>query len=144
MKAHGYQLAGDTFEWPTKQDLENMPLDKPAKISSMRQKQESFNDEKQRALLFGEMYTLGRNITQSLGNMLKASKAGVPFENFDVKGITNLHSQLVPIRGAQSHSVFTKNLDEVKSSNLIDKFEAWGDEYVGLTKDISLPAKVKV
>lgn len=115
-----------------------------AKIKSLRDRCEKFDDEKERSYLFNEMFTLGRNMTQSLGNMLKAAKAGVPFQNFDAATIKKLHDQLVPIGGAQSHSAFSSGLDQAKSDKLIDRFEAWGAEYTKLTKDIALPDKVTV
>jgi hypothetical protein len=116
----------------------------PAKIKSLRDRCEKFDDEKERGYLFNEMFTLGRNMTQSLGNLLKASKAGVPFQNFDESEIKKLHDQLVPIGGAQSHSAFSSGLDQTKSSKLIDRFEAWGAEYIKATKDIELPEMAKV
>jgi hypothetical protein len=115
-----------------------------AKIKSLRDRCEKFDDEKERGYLFNEMFTLGRNMTQSLGNLLKADKAGVPFLDFDSAAIKKLLDQLVPIGGAQSHSAFSAKLDQTLSGKLIDKFEAWGDEYIKLTKDIELPELAKV
>ena len=116
----------------------------PAKIAELRKHAEKFDDQKEKEALFGGMYTLGRNITQSLGNLLKASKANVAFQNYNESAIQKLYDQLKPIGGAQSHSAFTSGLDQAKSGKLIDKLEGWGDEYIKLTKDIQVPAKTKV
>jgi len=81
---------------------------------------------------------LCRDMTQPLGNLMKAYEAEVALKDYDDEEITSLYKEISKISNTKSHSEFADKLNGTQAEGLTKKVEGWCDKFEELLGDVEL------
>lgn len=85
-----------------------------------------------------ELRDLCRDITQPLGNLSKAFKAGSALQNFDNDAAEILFDKMSKISNTKGHTDFSDKLNATQCEGLTKKVEDWADEFVDICGEVEL------
>jgi hypothetical protein len=83
---------------------------------------------------------LCRDMTQPLGNLMKAYEAEVALSDYDDGEVTNLYKEISKISNTKSHAEFADKLNGTQAEGLTKKVEGWCTRFDELLSDVELGA----
>jgi hypothetical protein len=102
------------------------------------------NDAQGRTNLAAALRKLCRDITNPLGNVIKAAKAGVGLKDFDQRAAEGLYKQMVVISNSENTEEFAKDLSKPKMGALTKKVEDWANEFTRIFAPVEIVSTPKV
>jgi len=97
-------------------------------------------EEDQRSLIGSKLRALCRDMTQPLGNMMKAQNAGASYQNFDEKAAATLYKKMVKVSDSKNWTDVYAGKSKPEMVTELRKVKGWCDEFAKITTPVKEPA----
>lgn len=97
------------------------------------------NGDKQLATVGSALRDLCRDMTQPLGNLVKAQLAGAGYVNFNQNAVVALFKDMSVISNTQGWSAAWKDFSKEQMQTEFDKIQGWANQFMNLTLRVAMP-----
>ncbi|MCE9603827.1 MAG: hypothetical protein K8U03_02875 [Planctomycetia bacterium] len=97
------------------------------------------NGEAQLKLVGGPLRDLCRDMTQPLGNLLKAEIAGAGYQQFNQQAVTVLFKEMSVISNTSSWTKSYADFDKNQMETEYERVKQWGTRFSTLTSPVAMP-----